>query len=74
MPQCYAFCMAHEVFSDEAPLDRIRMNVWFPRKVYEHISAIADLDGRSMSDVLREAARDYIERHKDRVQEAPRKE
>jgi metal-responsive CopG/Arc/MetJ family transcriptional regulator len=54
--------------ADETPMGPIRMNVWFPRKVYDQICAIADLDGRSMSDVLREAARDYIEKHKERVE------
>jgi metal-responsive CopG/Arc/MetJ family transcriptional regulator len=59
---------------DETPLDRIRMNVWFPRNVYNHINSIASIDGRSMSDVLREAARDYIEKHRDRVQQVPGKD
>jgi len=53
---------------EQIPIDRVRVNVWLPKNMYLQIQTIADVDGRSMSDVFREAARDYVLKHAERVQ------
>lgn len=40
--------------------DRVRSNIWLKRAMYEKIEEIAKRDGRSISDVVREALRDLI--------------
>jgi metal-responsive CopG/Arc/MetJ family transcriptional regulator len=52
----------------EIPNDRTRANIWFTKKMYLSIQNIAQVDGRSISDVLREAARDYVQKHQERIQ------
>lgn len=40
--------------------DRVRVNLWVPRSMYEFLEATANRDCRSMSDIVRESLRDYI--------------
>lgn len=43
---------------------RVRMNFWMSPQMYKTIEAISGYDARSMSDVIREAIRDYLEKRK----------
>lgn len=40
--------------------DRVRVNLWVPRAMYQFLEKTAERDCRSMSDIVREALRDYI--------------
>ena len=53
---------------EQIPMDRVRVNVWLPKNMYLQIQTIADIDGRSMSGVFREAARGYVLKYAQCVQ------
>jgi metal-responsive CopG/Arc/MetJ family transcriptional regulator len=42
-------------------INRVRVNFYFTKDMYSGVEAISVADGRSMSDVIREAVRDYLE-------------
>lgn len=46
---------------------RIRMNFYLSEQQYRLIETLASYDGRSMSDVLREAVRHYLQDRKDDI-------
>jgi metal-responsive CopG/Arc/MetJ family transcriptional regulator len=46
---------------------KTRINVWIATRSYESLNELSIRDGRSLSDLLREAIRDYLESHKDRL-------
>lgn len=46
---------------------KTRINVWIATRSYESLNQLSIRDGRSLSDLLREAIRDYLESHKDRL-------
>jgi Arc/MetJ-type ribon-helix-helix transcriptional regulator len=48
--------------------DKVRINLWISKPMYAFMETLSSIDGRSMSDVVREAMRDYMEQHQDRVQ------
>jgi metal-responsive CopG/Arc/MetJ family transcriptional regulator len=47
---------------------KVRVNLWITKGMYDGADAIASADGRSFSDVIREALRDYLEAHTPRIQ------
>jgi metal-responsive CopG/Arc/MetJ family transcriptional regulator len=44
--------------------ERIRFNFWLPRPTYLYLETIAEQECRSMSDLIREALRDYQLKHR----------
>lgn len=46
---------------------KTRINVWIANHSYESLNELSIRDGRSLSDLLREAIRDYLEAHKARL-------
>jgi hypothetical protein len=47
--------------------DRIRINLLLSSGAHKSLSYLAKLDSRSVSDVLREAIRDYLQKHDERL-------
>lgn len=47
---------------DEAR-DKVRINFWLGKKLYETMESIAVDQGRSLSDLIRESIRDYVSKH-----------
>lgn len=43
---------------------RVRMNFWMSKNMFTFLEDISSRDGRSMSDVVREAVRDYMIKYK----------
>ncbi len=43
---------------------RTRMNLWMSNSMFSFVQEIASRDGRTMSDVVREAVRDYMAKDK----------
>ena len=43
---------------------KTRINVWISTRSYESLNELSIRDGRSLSDLLREAIRDYLDAHK----------
>lgn len=52
---------------EEKLSDRIRINLLLSNSAHKSLSYLARLDSRSVSDVLREAIRDYIQKHDERL-------
>lgn len=54
---------------EQAKLDseKIRINIWLSQEMHSQINLLGDLDNRSMSDVIREALRDYLGKHMGRI-------
>ena len=44
---------------------KTRINVWITTRSYDELTELSIRDGRSLSDLLREAIRDYLEVHKE---------
>lgn len=42
---------------------KVRMNFWLTKQMYDYVEARAVEDGRSMSDVLRQALREFMDKH-----------
>lgn len=47
--------------------DKVRLNVWIKRSVYDGLNDIAVAEDMSVSDVARNAFKDYIRRYKTRT-------
>jgi metal-responsive CopG/Arc/MetJ family transcriptional regulator len=45
---------------DEQLNERVRVNLWIPKSMYDFLEKTAHRDCRSMSDIVRESLRDYI--------------
>lgn len=43
----------------ETTVSKVRINFWVKKDLYWYIESVAARDGRSISDILREAIRDY---------------
>lgn len=50
-----------------APTDRVRLNTWVKRAIFDGVSDIAKSEDTSVSDVVREALKEYIRRYKSRA-------
>jgi DNA-binding protein YbaB len=59
--------MEQEKTVDVIP-DKVRINVWIARKHYDLLMTLSSMDNRTLSDLVREAFRDYQEKHKERLQ------
>lgn len=46
-------------------VDRVRINFWVPKKTYNFLTHVASMEGRSMSDILRESLRDFQSNYRD---------
>lgn len=44
--------------------DRSRLNIWVPQKIYDELLVIKSHEGGSITDLVRQALRDYIKRYK----------
>lgn len=42
---------------------KVRMNFWLTKQMYDYVEAVAVADGRSMSDILRQALREFMDKH-----------
>lgn len=54
-----------KIYPESEEMGKIRMNFWIPKNMYQFLHYISSEDGRSMSDVLREAMRDYINKYEE---------
>lgn len=55
----------------EIPVSKVRINVWISKSMYDGLSCLSSLENRSISDLIREAARDYLEKHQTRLNGGP---
>jgi metal-responsive CopG/Arc/MetJ family transcriptional regulator len=55
----YNFIMEQEL--ENVQLDKVRVNVWLTRGMYQQLDALSSDDGRSMSDFIRQALRNLID-------------
>lgn len=46
---------------------KTRINVWITTRSHDLLNELSIRDGRSLSDLLREAIRDYLEAHQGRL-------
>lgn len=44
--------------------DKVRMNLWMSRQMFDFLQYVSSRDGRTMSDIVRESLRDYIVKDK----------
>ena len=42
---------------------KVRVNFWLTKKMHSFVEEISSRDGRSMSDIIREAIREYMSKH-----------
>jgi len=60
-------CMEQEKTVDVIS-EKVRINVWIARKHYDLLMTLSSMENRTLSDLVREAFRDYGEKHKERLQ------
>lgn len=41
-------------------VESVRINLWMPKQMFAFLEEVSSRDGRTMSDIVREAMRDYI--------------
>lgn len=58
---------AEQKVEDQPTTNKTRINIWLSKDAYNIINELGVLDSRSMSDVIREALRDYITKHVHRI-------
>lgn len=51
----------------DIPIGKVRINVWIAKKTHDGLLCLSDLENRSISDLIREAARDYLAKHQSRL-------
>lgn len=61
--------MSNEEIKNQVVGDKVRMNMWMSRKMFEFLQYVSSRDGRSMSDIIRESLRDYIAKDKNIIGE-----
>jgi predicted DNA-binding protein len=44
----------------EKKVESVRINLWMPKQMFVFLEDVSSRDGRTMSDIVREAMRDYI--------------
>jgi len=47
--------------------EKIRINVWITRTHYESLMTLSSMDNRTLSDLVREAFRDYVHKYEGRL-------
>jgi len=47
---------------DDSLTQRVRMNIWMPRKLFAYIEHIASTEERTLTEVVRDAVRDKMQK------------
>lgn len=45
-------------------VDRVRLNFWLPRKLFDYVDYVASTEDRTWTDVIREAIKEKMKRDK----------